>query len=238
MHVAGGVEAFLEDHAVIVMSDHSQTSVEDRLNLADALPSWRLLGPADAVPEDAEIAVCPSARAATVYVLEESLRERLTRRAVRDLRAVDGLDLIVHREGGDAAVWSHRGELRFRAGGELVDRRGGRWSVEGAHEALDLRVEDALVSSVLYPDALGRLWSALECPHAGDVLLSAAPGFEFVDWGGADHVGGGSHGSLHRGDSLGVLLMSGIDAPPPDRPEGWSIADVTRLILDHFALSS
>src|SRR5437588_5497634 len=25
MHVAGGVEAFLEEHAVIVMSDHSQT---------------------------------------------------------------------------------------------------------------------------------------------------------------------------------------------------------------------
>ena len=30
MHVAGGAEAFLEEHAVIVMSDHSQTTVEDR----------------------------------------------------------------------------------------------------------------------------------------------------------------------------------------------------------------
>ena len=29
-----------------------------------------------------------------------------------------------------------------------------------------------------------RIWSALNCPTAGDVLLSAAPGYEFVDWGG------------------------------------------------------
>ena len=45
-----------------------------------------------------------------------------------------------------------------------------------------------------YPDALTRVWSALCCETAGDILLSAAPGYEFVDWGGADHVGGGSHG--------------------------------------------
>ncbi len=37
MHVAGGVDAFLEEHAVIVMSDHSQTQVEERLNLVQAL---------------------------------------------------------------------------------------------------------------------------------------------------------------------------------------------------------
>ena len=37
MHVAGGVEAFLEQHAVIVMSDHSQTKVEERVNLSDAV---------------------------------------------------------------------------------------------------------------------------------------------------------------------------------------------------------
>ena len=35
MHVAGGAEAFLEEHAVIVMSDHSQTAVEQAINLAE-----------------------------------------------------------------------------------------------------------------------------------------------------------------------------------------------------------
>jgi hypothetical protein len=67
------------------------------------------------------------------------------------------------------------------------------------------------------------------------VLVSAEPGYEFVDWGGADHVGGGSHGSLHKGDSLGVLLTCGVDMP--DRLQ-WSISDATHLVLRHFALSS
>ena len=36
-----------------------------------------------------------------------------------------------------------------------------------------------------------------------------SPGYEFLDWGGAHHVGGGSHGSLHANDSLGSLLWCG-----------------------------
>ena len=67
-----------------------------------------------------------------------------------------------------------------------------------------------------YPDALARVWAAVTCPTSGDLLLSAAPGYEFTDWGGADHVGGGSHGSLHRSDSHGVLLWCGTG---PDRRE-------------------
>ena len=45
------------------------------------------------------------------------------------------------------------------------------------------------------------------------MLLSAAPGWEFPDWGGVDHVGGGSHGSLHRSDSLGALAFCGVEPP-------------------------
>ena len=57
------------------------------------------------------------------------------------------------------------------------------------------------------------------------------------DWGGADHVGGGSHGSLHRSDSLGVMLMCGTG---PDTAEGrrWTLADATRIALEHFSVPS
>jgi hypothetical protein len=87
-----------------------------------------------------------------------------------------------------------------------------------------------------YPDALARVWSALNCPTAGDVLLSAAPGWEFLDWGGVAHVGGGSHGSLHAVDSLGALLWSGVG--PDDRAarEQWSLRDVTPMIAHHYGL--
>ena len=67
-----------------------------------------------------------------------------------------------------------------------------------------------------------------------EVLLSAAPGYEFADWGGVDHVGGGSHGSLHRSDSLGALAFCGVE-PPRERVDGaWSIADIAPMIRAHF----
>ena len=238
MHVSGGPDAFLEDHAVIVMSDHSQTPVDDRVNLAEALSPWRVLLPADPDPEQAEIAVCPGSRSAMAYVIDPEHRERLVPRLARDLHGIEGVDLVVHREGEEAVVWSERGELRFAPGGELRDGRGRRFHVDGGHPALDLAIHDGQLSSDSYPDALGRLWAALECPHAGDVLVSAAPGFEFVDWGGADHVGGGSHGSLHRGDSEGVLIACGLESEATARPEGWTLGDVARLVLDHFSISS
>ena len=190
-----------------------------------------VLTPADPAPTEAELAICPAARSAMVYVLDESRRDELVPKTLDLLAAVDGVDLTVTRSNGEAVVRSERGELRFAPGGDLVDRRGRGWTVSGKRAALRLRVREGRVRSDVYPDALGRLWSALECPHSGDVLVSAAPGFEFVDWGGADHVGGGSHGSLHRDDSEGVLLLCGIEAAP--RKE-WSLADVAPLVLDHF----
>ena len=128
-----------------------------------------------------------------------------------------------------------RGELRFVPEGELQDPRGRRWSVEGSLEVLDGRLRDGVLETPAYPDALARAWSALTCPNSGEVLLSAAEGFEFVDWGRQAHVGGGSHGSLHRSDSLGALLFSGL-APPDREPRQWAIRDVAALVLDHFGV--
>ena len=233
MQVAGGVDAFLESHAVIVMSDHSQTAVEDRVNLSEVFAEARVLLPADPAPVEAELAVCPSARSAMVYVLDESGRDELVTEAVSTLAATDGIDLVASRENGEAVVRSGRGELRYSPGGSLADRGGRRWRLKGDRAALQLDVKGRRVTSATYPDALNRLWSALSCPHSGDVLASAELGFEFVDWGGSDHVGGGSHGSLHREDSEGVLMLCGLD--PPERDE-WALTDVAPLVLDHFHL--
>ena len=131
---------------------------------------------------------------------------------------------------------SRRGELRFAPGGELEDLRGGHWSVDGKLAALRAEVQDGRLVCTEYPDALARIWSALNCPTAGDVLLSAAPGYEFVDWGGADHVGGGSHGSLHRSDSLGALLWCGTGPDSADARLQWSLRDVAAMVRAHFGL--
>ena len=71
-----------------------------------------------------------------------------------------------------------------------------------------------------------------------DVRRGAAvgpPGYEFLDWGGAHHVGGGSHGSLHANDSLGALLWCGTG---PDAPDARAVAlrDVVPMVLEHFGV--
>jgi len=159
-------------------------------------------------------------------------------RLLRDLRKIEGLDAIACRGDEEAVVWTPRGELRFAPGDEVTDSRGGGWSVSGKRAALGLEVHDGRVQSRSHPLALSRLWSALQSPRTGDLLISADGGYEFVDWGGIAHLGGGSHGSLLRGDSLGALIVCGLDPPPDGYPERWTIADITPLVLHHFTLPS
>jgi hypothetical protein len=241
MHVAGGVDEFLAEHAFIVMSDHSQTAVEDRINLSQLLGDWNVLLP-DRDAEAADVAACPSARSAQVYVLDPSARERELPKLADTLASAAGVDFVAWRQGGEGVVRPGGyaadgiGELRFSPGGDLADARGGTWAVEGDERALELDTADGRVRSATYPNPLERLWSALACPTSGDLLVSAAPGYEFVDWGGFDHVGGGSHGSLHRGDSLGTLIFCGTGPQSREEREQWTIADAAPVIADHFSL--
>jgi hypothetical protein len=239
MHAGGGPDAFLEDHAVIVMGDHSQSGVEERILLHGALgEEWQVMPPNAPRPAEFELAVSPASRSAMVYVLDPERRSELVP-AVRE-RALEepGVDVVMVRDGDEAVVTTARGELRFAPGGDLEDRRGERWTVTGALGALDLEVVDGVLDSATYPDALGRVWAALGCPGSGEVLLSAAPGYEFVDWGGSDHVGGGSHGSLHAVDSNGVLLWSGTGpASRGDRAQ-WTIRDAAGMVREHFGVDA
>ena len=137
---------------------------------------------------------------------------------------------------GEALIRGSRGELRFAPGGDLTDLRGGRWHTEGDLGLLGLQVRDGELSSATYPDALGRVWSALRCRTAGELLLSAKPGYEFVDWGGDHHVGGGSHGSLHANDSHGSLLWCGTGPDAGARAQ-WSLRDVVPMVREHFGVT-
>jgi hypothetical protein len=234
---AGGLDAFLDEHAIIVMADHSHSAIEHRASLRSGFGDLRVLAPNDPRPELAHIAVCPGWRSGMVYVLDEEHRERITRRAARLAQRIPGVDLVIRRAGEEAVVCSPRGELRFAPGTGAADLAGRRWSFAGELRAVGARVEDGILRSEDYPDPLGRVWSALHCENAGEVLLSAAPGYEFTDWGGVDHVGGGSHGSLHRGDSLGTLVFAGAGPQDADERPQWGLQDIAPLILGHFGLA-
>jgi predicted AlkP superfamily pyrophosphatase or phosphodiesterase len=238
MHAAGGPEAFFDEHAIIVTSDHSQAVVEERIRLAQAFADFDVATPSASRSIGAEVALSPAQRSAMIYALDEDHREQIVDRAIETAGAIPGVDLVISKRNGEARVKSARGELRFSAGGELEDLRGQLWSVEGELGVLAVEVGDGRIQSLDYPNAFERIWSALHCPTAGDVLLSAAPGYEFVDWGGADHVGGGSHGSLHATDSLGALLWCGTEGASSSSREAreqWSLRDVAVMCREHFA---
>jgi predicted AlkP superfamily pyrophosphatase or phosphodiesterase len=239
MHAAGGPEAFLEDHAVIVTSDHSQAAVEERIRLDRAFADFDVATTSTSRRAAApEVALSPAQRSAMIYALDEERREELVERSLAAIEDLEGVDLAMWRANGEAVVRSGRGEMRFAPGGDLEDGHGQRWHVDGPLSTLRAEVQDGRFLCTEYPDALARMWSALNCETAGDILLSAAPGYEFVDWGGADHVGGGSHGSLHRSDSLGALLWCGTGPDSRAERELWTLQDVTPIVREHFGLTS
>jgi predicted AlkP superfamily pyrophosphatase or phosphodiesterase len=106
------------------------------------------------------------------------------------------------------------GIVLFREDGRTVARR------DGDEDA-------ALLDEV--PDGQVRASAALANPNAGEVLVSAAPGWEFLDLAGRHHLGGGSHGSLERSDSEVPMLAVGLGEPPA------SITGVKDAIARHFA---
>jgi predicted AlkP superfamily pyrophosphatase or phosphodiesterase len=251
-NAGGGIDQFLAEHAVIAMADHSQAPVQSTISLQHELADLGVLAPKGGVQGGgsvdvsvAQIAVCPSQRAAMVYALNAAERDAMRASVVTRALALDGVDLVIwlerdaHDAPREAVIASpDRGELRFAPSGSTIDTRGRAWSIEGELAVLQARIEDGRLIAPEYPDALARVWSSLICPTSGEVLLSAAPGYEFLDWGGAAHVGGGSHGSLHASDSLGALVLCGVDlggrASNPE-PAQWAIRDIAPLVRRHFA---
>ena len=250
---AGGLEEFLADHAVILLADHAQTDVHRGLPLAELLATeWLVLQPSEERPELAQLAVSPTGRAAHVYLLEGEAEPAVPAEVGARLSVIEGVDLVCRLEGEDGeplrregpgvldpgAGWAvvERAEavLRFRPGGEVGDLRGGSWEVDGDLAALEATIDDGRLSSETYPDPLARVWAALVAPHAGDFVVSLAPGFEAVDWGGVSHAGGGSHGALHAGDSLGPLLFVGCGPAAADEKEQWTLRDVAPIVREHF----
>jgi hypothetical protein len=216
MDAGGGVDEFLDRYAIVVCSDHGQTPVGRVARLQEAYADLRLFtARRRADPRAFDVAVAASNRAGMVYRLPacalgaRELAERLDGRP--------GVDLVLFRDGADAVARRDRAELRFL-------RSDGGWRLSG---------DEAVLDGDRYPDGLERAWCALACPNAGDVLVSAAPGWEFADLGGGHHAGGGSHGSLLAGDSIVPVLAAGLASEPPDAPR---TIDLAPLALAHFGL--
>jgi hypothetical protein len=252
----GGVEAFLDQFAVMLCADHGQTHVEQHGTVEDVFDDVELYRGARLTPDASacELAVIGSNRVAMVYRTRQRhhgtkedhgepedrwIAKRACEHPATDLAAFmdDGVVIAVNGEGGE--VRARRDPdglptLRAKLTGDPLDR----WVVSGDHEVLDLRVEDGVIGYGDYPDALQRLHSATTCVNTGDVLLSAKPGWEFTDIGGSAHTGG-SHGSLHRIDSTAPLISIGIEGGATVDGLGTvRLTDIVPMAMSHLGLGA
>jgi predicted AlkP superfamily pyrophosphatase or phosphodiesterase len=207
VEAAGGIDSFLGRYDVLLCSDHGQTPVREGVRLERCLDDLALAG--RRATRRAQLALTASNRAAMVYRLAgcsleiDELAERL--------EGDPSVEVVAYRDGAEAVARRAGAELRFAPAQQ-------GWRTSGEARVLD------------QPLALERLWSALENPSAGDVLVSAAQGFEFADLGGRHHAAGGSHGSLERGDSEVPMLAVGVERLPA------RITEVAPTVLRHFEI--
>jgi hypothetical protein len=225
LEAAGGLERVIEEYAVLVVSDHGHTPLlpERRYARLDGIMGERTATGARArLRPKVGVLVVPNGRAALVYLNGGVDRGRV----IEDLLGRRGVDLAAHEDAGWVIVRKPGRELRFRPGAGPKDPAGRAWELVGDTGALDLRVsEDALVYGD-YPDALERLWGSARSPRAGDVILSASPGYTFGEVNGNFHKQS-DHGSLHADDSN--VFSIGLGLPAPHR-----ITDVAPTLLTHF----
>jgi predicted AlkP superfamily pyrophosphatase or phosphodiesterase len=223
---AGGWHEFLERYAIAVVADHGQSTVERVVDAAEPFDDLRLFRSSrHSDPAACDLAVGASNRVAMAYLLPGGTltASEVAHRFARHPAS----DVVIWREGAWFAVRREGGELRFRQGSEHRDERGNGWDLAGDRDLLD---------PALYPNAFERIAGAASCATAGDVIVSARPGDEFADAGGQHHAGGGSHGSLHAGDSFVPLITAGFEEPT-GLGAMPSITDLTPLALRHFPVA-
>jgi predicted AlkP superfamily pyrophosphatase or phosphodiesterase len=157
-----------------------------------------------------DVLVTASNRAGMVYRLPGCRHD--ARALALLLDADPAVEVALFREGAEAVARRDGEELQFAPDD-------GGWRTSGDEGVLD------------HPNALERAWAALANPNAGEVIVSAAPGWELSDLGGRHHAGGGSHGSLAAGDSEVPMLAIGLDVEPA------SITEVAPAVLGHFGIA-
>jgi len=215
MAAAGGYEAFLDRYAIVVCSDHGQTRVDRVVALQDAFADLDVFtGRRGTVPDGCDAVVTASNRSGMVYALGGQPPRELAER----LDGVAAVDLALFLEDGQAVARKDGNEVRF-----APDESG--WAATG---------DAGILVADEYPNAFERVWCALECPNAGEVIVSAGEGWEFADLGGRHHSGGGSHGSLLAGDSTVPMLAAGFDGSP--LPRDARVTDLAPLALAHFGV--
>lgn len=229
----GSWERALQQCVFIVISDHGQTRIgadkHFNIDLDVVLRPFRVLQLGQQLANH-DLVVANNERMAYIYPLKPDMQERLIER----LSAESRIDIVAWKDGRGVRVreGGTKRELFYGKGGSLPDHYGNFWHLEGEWAVLDLVRRGGLIEYGDYPDALSRLYGALYSQDIPMIVINARPRYEFKSRYYPMHLNGGSHGSLHKYDSMIPLIVSGSDHPVKEPPR---LVDLKQLVTNLLA---
>ena len=212
-------EDALANNIWIILGDNGQAYIENNRNealidLRKLLSSYQIVKLNKGVTAQDEIVLGVNERMSFIYSLDTQKvpLDDLAKILQQDNR----IDVIALKKEKTIRVISgvYSGELYYHPEGDFVDEYGQSWFVEGDMDILDLKITDKKIKYGNYPDALGRLYAPFFSHDGNYLIVSAKPGYEFIGEGSPTHIGGASHGGLHKQDSVVSMIITGTDSTP------------------------
>lgn len=203
----------------VVMGDSGQTAVLNEketalIDLRSILTNYQIYEISKPIQKDDQIVLGLNERMSFIYLLDSQIQRN---HVIDQLKTDNRIANISWQDGERIRVISPDSSsgLSFKRGGPLKDCYDQTWTVEGNLAVLDLTIQaDGILGYHDYPDGLERLYTSFHS-HEGDFLIvNAKPGYEFIGEGSPTHIGGGSHGSLHKQDTLFPMIIAGTDSKP------------------------
>jgi arylsulfatase A-like enzyme len=227
------------------VSDHGHADLHGHEDLSGLIASWgHSVREHPLIFGGRDVAVMVSGNAMAHLYLELHRTVRPGWEALR-ARWTPMLQQLLARESGDLAVVHVAPGLcevhgRGRGHAEVRSREGRlsyhRLSGDPLHLGMDLdglTANESWEATIAtdYPDALVQVLAIADAPRAGDIILSAAPGWDLrTRWEPMVHASG--HGALHREQMLVPLVMSRAPRARPRRT-----TDVFPSALDALGLA-
>jgi len=209
-------EEALKENIWIILGDNGQAPIDSNrskalIDLRTILHSFNIMKLRERKPKENQIVLGVNERMAFIYSNKSSITT-----IVQSLQNDERIDVIAFKKDQNIHVQSGsiEGEFIFKPNGPYVDQYEQSWDVSGNHDILNLSIENQQIHYHDYPDALARLYSSLTSHEGNYIVVSAKPNFEFIGEGSPTHVGGASHGGLHKQDSLIPMIVIGTEKAP------------------------
>src|SRR5699024_4925999 len=167
---------------VIGDNGHSTTGnkrKEVAIDLRKILKKYRIARIGRPIKKKDQLVFCVNQRMSYIYVLDNNLS---LSSIVKLLRQHSSIDIIAWKDGESINIRSGTkdGSLTFKPNGKYHDIYNQSWDLEGDLSLLDIkRINESLLTYGKYPDALARLYGAINSHQGRFIVVNAKPGHEF-----------------------------------------------------------